>query len=102
VLELLPFPSSAIQTNAVPRGASTVQEEPPQGMIKIHRLPVFHEKGGGGGGVEDDLAFTLSRRKGLVIKPFSLPPVDGDQEGQAGGAEHDYGKGKATKVDIEF
>lgn len=102
VLELAPFPSSAIATKATPN-ASTGQEEPPQGMLKIHRLPVFHEKGGGGGeasGFGDDLAFTLSRRKGLVIKPYSLPPVDGDSEAQQGAIEHE--QGKATKVDIEF
>jgi elongator complex protein 4 len=102
VLELAPFPSSAIATKSTP-GPSAVQEEPPQGMLNIHRLPIFHEKGGGGGeasGFGDDLAFTLSRRKGLVIKPFSLPPVEGDSEAQQGGLERDHGK--ATKADIEF
>jgi elongator complex protein 4 len=102
VLELAPFPSTAIAVKAAP-GASTVHEEPPQGMLKIHRLPVFHEKGGGGGessGFGDDLAFTLSRRKGLVIKPFSLPPVEGDSEAQQGALEGDHGK--ATKADIDF
>jgi elongator complex protein 4 len=100
VLELIPFPHLADTLSA--SGAATAQEERPQGMLKIHRLPVFHEKGGGGGGgggLGDDLAFTVSRRKFVVAK-FSLPPVEGDQEGQAGalGAEG----GKATKVDIEF
>ena len=102
VLELAPFPSTALVTKAAP-GAATLQEEPPQGMCKLHRLPVFHEKGGGSGeasGLGDDLAFTLSRRKGLVIKPFSLPPVEGDADAQQGGLESDHGK--ATKVDIEF
>lgn len=101
VLELAPFPSTAVATKTSP--ATTVQEEPPQGMLRVHRLPIFHEKGGGGGdasGFGNDLAFTLSRRKGLVIKPFSLPPVEGDAEAQQGGLEHDHGK--ATKVDIEF
>jgi elongator complex protein 4 len=102
VLELSPFPSSALPAKSTP-GAATVHEEPPQGMLKIHRLPIFHEKGGGGGetsGFGDDLAFTLSRRKGLVIKPFSLPPVEGDTEAQQGSLENEHGK--ATKVDIEF
>jgi elongator complex protein 4 len=102
VLELAPFPTSAIA--AKPPGASTVHEEPPQGMLNVHRLPIFHERGGGGGeagGFGDDLAFTLSRRKGMVIKPFSLPPVEGDTEAQQGGLESEGG-GKATKVDIEF
>ena len=102
VLELAPFPSTAIAIKAAP-GATTVHEEPPQGMLKVHRLPIFHEKGGGGGdasGFGDDLAFTLSRRKGLVIKPFSLPPVEGDAEAQEG--RPDAGPAKATKIDIEF
>jgi elongator complex protein 4 len=102
VLELAPFASTALVTKSIP-GAATTQEEPPQGMLKIHRLPVLHEKGGGGGeasGFGSDLAFTLSRRKGLVIKPFSLPPVEGDSEAQQGGLETEHGK--ATKVDIEF
>ena len=99
VLELAPFPSTAVATKSNP--TSTIQEEPPQGMLKLHRLPIFHEKGGGeSSSFETDLAFTLSRRKGLVIKPFSLPPVEGDSEAQQGGLEHDHGK--ATKVDIEF
>jgi elongator complex protein 4 len=102
VLELAPFPSTALAAKPAPN-ASTLQEEPPQGMLKIHRLPIFHEKGGGGGeasGFGDDLAFTLNRRKGLVIKPYSLPPVEGDSEAQQGVIEHEHGK--ATKVDIEF
>ncbi|RDW80752.1 hypothetical protein BP5796_05450 [Coleophoma crateriformis] len=102
VLELSPFPSTSVATKSAP-GVTTVQEEPPQGMLNVHRLPIFHERGGGGGeasGFGNDLAFTLSRRKGLVIRPFSLPPVEGDSEAQQGGLESDHGK--ATKVDIEF
>ncbi|RDL30353.1 Uncharacterized protein BP5553_10231 [Venustampulla echinocandica] len=102
VLELAPFPASAVVIK--PSGAATEHEEPPQGMLKIHRLPIFHEKGGGGGensGSGDDMAFNLSRRKGMVIKPYSLPPVEADGEAQQGGLEGDDGK-KATKVDLEF
>jgi elongator complex protein 4 len=71
-------------------------------MLKVHRLPILHEKGGGVfelDGLEGDLAFTLSRRKGLVIKPFSLPPVDGDTEMQNIGTE---GNRKNTNVDLDF
>lgn len=72
-------------------------------MLKIHRLPIFHEKGGGSAGFAgDDLAFSLSRRKGLVIKPYSLPPVEDEGEEQKGGIDIDGKGGKATKVDIEF
>ena len=100
VLELAPFPHSIdAGPSTTTSGAATAQEEKPQGMVRVHRLPVFHEKGGGGGGsggVGDDLAFTVSRRK-FVIKPFSLPPVEGDTEAQKGEAS-----GKPTKIDIEF
>ncbi|KAF2083505.1 PAXNEB-domain-containing protein [Saccharata proteae CBS 121410] len=102
VLELQPFPHLMDSYGELASsGAATANEERPQGMLRVHRLPVFHERGGGGGGVAgvgDDLAFTVSRRK-FVIKPFSLPPVEGDTEAQGAlGAE----QGKQTKVDIEF
>jgi elongator complex protein 4 len=42
----------------------------------------------------------LSRRKGLVIKPFSLPPVDGDTDAQHAGMEGSGGG--ASRFDIEF
>ncbi|MCJ1472352.1 hypothetical protein MMC13_000999 [Lambiella insularis] len=101
VIELVPFPHT-IDTgpSLTTSGAATAQEEKPQGMVKIHRLPIFHERGGGvagSAGVGDDLAFTVSRRK-FVIKPFSLPPVEGDTEAQRGEVEG----GKATKVDMDF
>lgn len=99
VLELAPFPYSSNQESSIgTSGAATAQEEQPQGMLKVHRLPVFHERGGGsgGGGLGDDLAFTVSRRK-FAIKPFRLPPVEGDTEAQKGEVEV-----KPTKVDIEF
>lgn len=57
--------------------------ENPQGMVKVHKLPVLTEKGGGGGGGGDDLAFSLSRRR-FMFRKFSLPPVEGDQEAQRG------------------
>ncbi|CAO1601468.1 Elongator subunit elp4 [Xanthoria calcicola] len=96
VMEFSPFPRS---TEAGPpmtaSGSATAQEETPQGMVKMHRLPVFSEKGGGGT-LGDDLVFTVSRRK-FVIKPFNLPPVEGDAEAQRG-----EGEGKPTTVDIDF
>lgn len=106
VLELQPFPHLMdTYGELASSGAATANEERPQGMLRVHRIPVFHERGGGGGGVAgvgDDLAFTLSRRK-FVIKPFSLPPVEGDTEAQGAlGAESDGGGGKQTKVDIDF
>ncbi|KAI4184410.1 MAG: hypothetical protein LQ346_006122 [Caloplaca aetnensis] len=95
VIELSPFPNSDLDGPSKSSGAATAQEEKPQGMVKVHSLPVFSEKGGGGAS-GDDLAFTVSRRK-FVIKPFNLPPVEGDTEAQKG-----EGDGKPTKVEIDF
>ena len=100
VLELAPFPHNIDTCSSTTTlGAATAQEEKPQGMVRVHRLPVFHEIGGGGSrneGVSDDLAFTVSRKK-FAIKPFSLPPVEGDSEAQRGDID-----GKATSVSLEF
>lgn len=104
VLELTPFPSNPTAINgSTASGSSIAQEEAPQGMLKTHRLPIFHEKGGGSGEsseLGDDLAFTLSRRRGLIIKPYSLPPVDGDTVQEQGGLDSD--RSKVSKLDIEF
>ncbi|PGH29897.1 elongator complex protein 4 [[Emmonsia] crescens] len=97
VIELAPFPHLSDASPSTTSGAATAQEEPPQGMLKIHRLPVLHERGGGGdSSLGDDWAFTLSRRK-FAIKPFNLPPVEGDNEAQQGGAS-----GGTSKEDLEF
>lgn len=91
VLELVPFPHS-IELEPPGKGGDL---EKPQGMAKVHKLPVVTEKGGGGGG-GDELAFSLSRRR-FVIRKFSLPPVEGDQEAQRGEVE-----GGKVKVNVEF
>ena len=74
------------------------REEQPQGMVKFHKLPINTERGEGGAGawnsLGEDLAFTVSRRK-FIIQPFSLPPLEGDQEAQKEG-------GRPTAKDVEF
>jgi elongator complex protein 4 len=96
VIELCPFPHSA--DAMATSGAATSQEEPPQGMLKTHRLPVLHERGGGSDqNVGEDWAFILSRRR-FEIKPFSLPPAEGDTEAQDASAPG----GKPKKSDLEF
>ncbi|CAI7596475.1 unnamed protein product [Penicillium pancosmium] len=96
VIELCPFPHSA--DNLTTSGAATSQEEPPQGMLKTHRLPILHERGGGSDqNVGEDWAFTLSRRR-FEIKPFSLPPAEGDTEAQDTAAS----SGMPKKSDLEF
>lgn len=102
VLELTPFPHHVDSLAA--SGAATAGEEKPQGLVKIHRLPVFHEKGGGGGarsGLGDDLAFTVSRRK-FVIAKFSLPPLEGDREAQEGVALKAADGTGVSKAELEF
>lgn len=96
VIELCPFPHSS--DSLATSGAATSQEEPPQGMLKTHRLPVLHERGGGNDqNIGQDWAFILSRKK-FEIKPFSLPPAEGDKEAQDVAAPG----GMPKKSDLEF
>jgi elongator complex protein 4 len=103
VFELSPFPYSHAQALAQSAG-TTKDEERPQGMFAVHKLPVFHEKGGGGGAEDlgEDMAFTLSRRKFVVAK-FSLPPLEGDTEAQEQAVrEAAGGSAMPKKADLEF
>lgn len=103
VMELSPFPYSQLESLATSAG-TTKDEEKPQGMFAVHKLPVFQEKGGGGGaeGLGEDLAFTLSRRK-FVIAKFSLPPLEGDREAQEeAGRSSSEGNAMPIKEELEF
>ncbi|KAK4985506.1 Elongator subunit elp4 [Elasticomyces elasticus] len=82
VIELQPFPHlvSAGPAAAAGEGGGGGDSEP-QGLLRVHKLPVNSERGGAAGG--EDLVFVVSRRK-FVIRPFSLPPVEGDREAQRG------------------
>lgn len=75
VLELVPLQHQA------PVIREPGNEDKGQGMLRAHSLPVFHEKGGGleGTWARENLSFRLSSSSGLVIEPFSLPPI-GDEE----------------------
>jgi len=96
ILELTPFPHSVdVEPPVTTSSGATKAEEKPQGIIKIHKLPVLTDKGGGGGG-GDDLAFTLGRKR-FVVKPYSLPPLEGDNEAQRGEPQ-----GGVLANDIEF
>ncbi|KZF23146.1 paxneb superfamily protein [Xylona heveae TC161] len=107
VLELTPFPHlmDSLSTSTATSGGANTHEQPPQGLLHVHRLPIFHEKGGGGrpNDGEGDLAFTVTRRK-FTIKPFSLPPMDGDTDAQQGGATAvgEGGNTSNTKINIDF
>ncbi|PIA88547.1 hypothetical protein CB0940_07278 [Cercospora beticola] len=99
VLELTPFPHLMDASNSLAEsGGARDKDEQPQGLVRFHKLPINTERGEGGAGagnsLGEDLAFTVSRRK-FVIKPFSLPPLEGDQEAQ-------QEAGKVTAKDIQF
>jgi len=69
------------------------EDEKPQGLLKVWRVPVQSEKGMGTAGVGgEDMAFWVSRRR-FVVRPFSLPPVEGDVEAQEGGGGGVGGEG---------
>ena len=90
VLELIPL-EHKLQLSRDPS-----KEDKAQGMLRAHSLPVFHEKGGGleGSWNREDLSFKLSSSNGLVITPFSLPPI-GDEEEE--NKEKDSKGGNETK-----
>jgi elongator complex protein 4 len=96
VLELVPLSLSAVHTHPPSEKLDSRSEEQTQGLLRIHSLPIFHEKGGGGtdGHAREDMSFSLSRTKGLIIRPFSLPPLVND--------EPEKEAQKPRKGDIEF
>ncbi|KAI0135190.1 PAXNEB-domain-containing protein [Daldinia grandis] len=97
VFELIPLQSSVVHAPPPSSKSDSKSEEQTQGLLKVHSLPIFHEKGGGsseGHAAHGDLSFSLSRSKGFVIKPFYLPPVGEDEEEKK--------KGDSSKASMEF
>lgn len=95
VLELIPLLANPA---APPPSKDAKSTDQAQGILKVHTLPAYHEKGGGGGETSDfreTLSFSLSASKGLTIKPYSLPPMEEETE---------KGKSPASTIkdDIEF
>ncbi|KAB5576521.1 PAXNEB protein-domain-containing protein [Coniochaeta sp. 2T2.1] len=76
VIELIPLPANP--GAPPPSSSDSKSEDKSQGLLRVHSLPIYHEKGGGGAEnnhFREDLTFSLSASKGMVIKPFSLPPL---------------------------
>lgn len=84
VLELVPLQLNSVHALPPSGKSDSKSDERTQGLLKVHSLPIYHEKGGGGsdGHAREDLSFSLSRSKGLTIKPFSLPPMLEDEPDQ--------------------
>ncbi|CAJ2501881.1 Uu.00g047340.m01.CDS01 [Anthostomella pinea] len=95
VLEFIPLQSSSIHAPPPSAKSDSKSEEQIQGLIKVHSLPVYHEKGGGSHSSHDDQSFSLSRSKGLIIKPFYLPPADDGEPEQKK-------QGDSEKANMEF
>lgn len=76
VLELVPLQHQA------PIARDPGSDDKGQGLLRAHSLPIFHEKGGGleGTWARENLSFRLSGSSGLIIAPFSLPPVGENEE----------------------
>lgn len=78
VLEMIPLPPKLGAAPPSSNGVSKVQDQS-QGILRVHSLPVFHEKGGGGAEnnhFREDLSFHMSSTKGLAIQPYVLPPLE--------------------------
>ena len=58
-----------------------------QGLIDVHKLPILSERGLSVGSGED-MAFAMGRKR-FVVRPFYLPPLEGEEsnvgQGQGGG-----------------
>jgi len=84
VIELIPLPADPAAAPPTPLGQNGKDQAAiSQGMLRVYTLPIYHEKGGGGivtSTFHETLSFSLSATKGLIIKPYSLPPVVGDGE----------------------
>ncbi|KAK0627701.1 Elongator complex protein 4 [Immersiella caudata] len=83
VVELIPLPS--IPGAAPPPSSDKKVADQPQGLLKVHSLPVYHEKGGGSAETSawrETLSFSLSASKGLNIKPYSLPPMEDELQNE--------------------
>ena len=77
-IELVPLPPETAADPMPAKNDKDKDSEKVQGMVRVYTLPVYHEKGGGGAGgnhFRENLSFSLSASRGMVIKPYSLPPM---------------------------
>lgn len=82
VLEMIPLPPKLGAAPPSYGGPSKIQDQS-QGMLRVHSLPAYHEKGGGGAEnnhFRENLSFHMSSSKGLVIQPYVLPPMEEEDQ----------------------
>ncbi len=76
-LELVALPS---------RQATSDDADKTQGLVHVFKLPIFSESGrftGQPSSIGENLGFSLSSSKGLIIKPYSLPPLEDEASGKS-------------------
>ncbi|TID25695.1 gb [Venturia nashicola] len=83
---LQPFPhaySIDSEPTAPTSGGDAKDDEKMQGLLKVLKAPVLSERGAGVGGLGvgngEDMAFAVGRKR-FIIRPFHLPPVEGEEE----------------------
>ncbi|QDS73258.1 hypothetical protein FKW77_004326 [Venturia effusa] len=73
----------SLEPTASSSGGSMRDEEKMQGLLKLLKAPVLSERsvgvGGLGVGNGEDMAFAVGRKR-FIIRPFHLPPVEGEGE----------------------
>ncbi|KJZ79400.1 hypothetical protein HIM_00869 [Hirsutella minnesotensis 3608] len=74
VVELVSLPHKNHLTQSSDRASSF------QGLLRVHSLPIFHERGGGIAEecLREEQSFKLSASSGMIILPYSLPPMGED------------------------
>lgn len=86
VMEIMPLLygneiGPAVINNTMASASSETKDlDHPQGLLRVHKLPVITEKSGGATG--ENFAFRLDRRH-LLIGKYHLPPVTLTPEGQS-------------------
>lgn len=87
VVELVPLPpgppSSAKSANSSSSDSNKSPAEKMQGWFKVHKLQLYSEIGGAGAApqgksLRENFCFRVSGSKGLVVDPYSLPPIEDD------------------------
>ncbi|KAE9976024.1 hypothetical protein EG328_002863 [Venturia inaequalis] len=86
VILLQPFPhaySIESEPTTPTSGGNAKDDEKMQGLLKVLKAPVLSERGVGVGGLGvgngEDMAFAVGRKR-FIIRPFHLPPVEGEEE----------------------
>jgi elongator complex protein 4 len=93
IIELVPLPPGpplAATTRGSSSSSSSHSDKSPaakmQGWFKVHKLQLYSEIGGAGAtaqgkSLRENLCFSVSGSKGLVVDPYSLPPIE-DENGK--------------------